>query len=135
MLFHYLRQCLRVVGFLERSLPGRQLKGEHSHRPDIHLLVVVLTSQHFWGKVVEGPAEGASPGLRDHCPAEVSDLKRIARNQDVLRLDVPVDDVARVEVGKPLTNLLQDHGNLTFQKGTNPSHYLVELPFGSVLED
>ena len=90
------------MGFFEGSLPGRQLKGEDSHRPDIHLFIVVLASQHFGGKVVEGPAEGASSGLRDHCPAEVSYLECVGRNQDVLGLDVPVDDVARVEVGQPL---------------------------------
>lgn len=63
---------------------------------------------HF-GRGVDGRAAEGVPEQRGvHCPPEVADLHHLLVHEDVLRLDVPVDDVLLVHVLDCLGDLLND---------------------------
>ena len=62
--------------------------------------VVLLVDNHLWGQVIQRAAEGVSPRCwRMDRPPEIRDLQCVFQaNQDILRLDVPMDDVLGVAI-------------------------------------
>ena len=87
--------CLSVVGYLA----GQHLVQCHTQRIDITLLIAVASARLFRGGIMDRPHDIggngiAGGGLRD---SEVRHLDfAFFGNDDILRLDIPVDNMAPV---------------------------------------
>lgn len=86
-----------VVG--EGVDPRNHLVDQHPQRPPVHRLTVALVLQDLGRQVLGRPAEGEGAildclGEAEVCQFEVS----VSGDEDVLRLQVAVDDVPRVQV-------------------------------------
>lgn len=68
-------------------------------------------------------------------PAEVSKLDRAKGVEQVLWLDVPVDDILRVDIFERLDDLKNVIGRFFFRISLLGSQVFVELSFRAVLED
>jgi hypothetical protein len=101
------------VPALEGGLASDELVAEHSHAPDVDLLVVVLAENDIRGDVVQGAAESLAVlfGGVDG-PPEVGELESAVAAQDVLGLYVSVQHALAVQVEQGLDHLPQVEGRL-----------------------
>lgn len=86
--------------FFEWRSSDKELVQENAKLPDVHAGIVLAACDHFWWKVVEGPAESGTAGCwgMDR-PSEVCKLEiSVQANKDVLWFDIAVDDVLGVAV-------------------------------------
>ena len=101
----------RVFGrAVERELPGEHLVEDDAERPDVGAGVDVLAAELFGrhvGDGADGAAGAGQAGLAgDLGQAEVGDAGRpVLGDEDVGRLDVAVDDAARVGGGQAVGDL------------------------------
>ena len=91
---------------------------------------------HFRWEIVESAAEGGAPiTWRVHAPAKVADLElAVDAEKQILRLDVPVDDVFRMEVGEGVCHLVDIDGTTALREGAKLCELLVELALAGELE-
>ena len=87
---------------LKRGPSRHKLEREHSHAPNVDTVSVLLSAippDHLWGQVVESATHClASVGGGVHTPPEIGQLDHTQAIEKVLGLDVPMDDVLRVDV-------------------------------------
>lgn len=63
---------------LKRRVSIKELKEQHAKAPHVCSFVVVTAFYHFWGKIVECPAEGGSARRRSmYRPPEIRDLNGV----------------------------------------------------------
>src|SRR5678809_904588 len=112
----------------------------HAERPEVAAIVDVLAEDLFRGHVGECAERRAGLGearavaeLRD---AEVHDLDAaIRRQQDVVRLDVPVDNAAGMRSMKTLGDLDAERLHLTYGQRTGPQPRLERFSFNQLHGD
>lgn len=92
----------------ERRLSPAQLVGKHPHTPYIDLLAVAVAIKHLRRDVVQRPAERHPfRGVAGGQP-EIAELGHTIAKQDVLRLQIPVDDVVVVHLLESHTDIPDD---------------------------
>ncbi len=96
---------------LERPPPGQHLVEHHAQRPEVRAGVELVTPRLLGRHVGRRPHGRARAGngrrARELGQAEVEDLHQtVARDHQVGRLDVPVDDPLAVRLGQPARHLL-----------------------------
>ena len=91
---------------------------------------------HLRWEIIERAAEGSAPITRRvHAPAKVADLElAVDAEKQILRLDIPVDDVFRMEVGEGVCHLVDIDGATALREGTKLCELLVELALAGKLE-
>lgn len=88
----------RLVGE-ERRVPGGHLVHQHTQRPPVDGFVVTLTEDDLRGEVLGRTAQRPCAALHSLGEAEIRHLQVTLRvDQEVLRLQVPVDQIQVVEV-------------------------------------
>jgi hypothetical protein len=92
LLFYYFGE-ISEVPYFERNAGKENLVCQHSHTPNVDLTVVALVSHHFGRGVERSAALGAPEEGRVDCPSEVAYFYSVFMQKDVLRLNVPVDDI------------------------------------------
>ena len=95
----------------------------------------ILLRSHVIGGAdgVREPGPGEPPLRLEECDAEVDDLHlALCRDQDVLRLDVPVDDPVCLEVRQRIADLAGQGQRLLHRHGVLP-HHRAERPTLDVL--
>mmetsp|Transcript_21606 Transcript_21606/g.44583 ORF Transcript_21606/g.44583 Transcript_21606/m.44583 type:complete len:271 (-) Transcript_21606:618-1430(-) len=130
-----IRHCLRLG--LKGRTSHQKLVQQHPQRPRVHLLIVLLSLDHLRGKVVQRPAHGVPPrSRRVHTPPEIRNLDIVVRpEKQILRLDIPVNDVLRMAVTKRLTEIANELGRRPLRKPPLGSEPLVQLSARTVLQN
>ncbi|KAI9454641.1 hypothetical protein BJY52DRAFT_1224973 [Lactarius psammicola] len=86
------------------------------------------------GRVGDAAEDGALVTQGMHIPAKVADLElAVDAEEEVLRLDVPVDDVLHVEVGEGIGHLVDIDGTAML-RGAVFCELLVKLTFAGKFE-
>ncbi len=96
-----------ALGF-ERRAADNQFISEHSQAPNVNGGVVFPPGNHFRGQVVQRAAQCFAPrGGRVHRPPKIGDFYQApVADQQILRFDVPVDNVFAVAVVQGVGKLL-----------------------------
>jgi hypothetical protein len=101
-------------------------------------MIVRPSRDHLWGEVVRGPAECTSdlalsqPGA----PSKVSELSPATRKEeDILRLHIPVHYGMRVEVVQSARNIIKDPCGLGLWEALAPADSREELALRSELQE
>ena len=87
--------------FVEGRSSSQKVVHENAYRPSVCPIIVTLIGDNLWGQVHWRAAEGPAllAGLQPLGNAKVGQLHVAGRvEQQVLRLEVPVDDPLRVQV-------------------------------------
>ena len=92
LLLYYLYQLLFSV-YLERVLPHQHLVHHYTQRPDIDLLIVLVSFQNLRTDIEGSPTEGC-PHLviQMHRPPEIAQFNDPFMHDNVFRFDVPMDN-------------------------------------------
>ena len=111
---------IHEVGTREGKFQSAQFKQHTAQGPDIHLLVVELPSHDLWSHVDRSPAVGLRhvPGpLKRLGDAKVSNLQFLfGGEEDVGRLEIPVEDVPAVDVAEARPHLLEPVHDVCFSQ-------------------
>ena len=109
------------IGRIEWLHPGKQVEGNDTHGPEVTALVV-LTSDDFRCEVERCPLRHQqvvflAANVRE---AEINEryLLLVPAEEHVLRLEVAVRDVQRVQIGQRLQRLAHDYGCLLLLEAT-----------------
>ena len=79
LIFYYFYQLL-FFGYPEGVLPNNHLEHHHSKRPDIDLLVVLLTSEDLWSNVERSSTKSRPQSLVSvHRPPKIAQFHHILR--------------------------------------------------------
>ena len=122
----------------EGRLPRQKLKAEDAHGPLVDFLVVGLLVDELGRHVVHRAAESRPPlvnGVRG--PAEVTqfNMHRVqVGNQNIFRLDVPMDHVAVLQVEQRLDHLRYDMSCAILREALFSAQLLVKIAMLTVLE-
>mmetsp|Transcript_20161 Transcript_20161/g.53863 ORF Transcript_20161/g.53863 Transcript_20161/m.53863 type:complete len:359 (+) Transcript_20161:566-1642(+) len=135
---------IRIAG--EWRVPAEQDVGYHAGAPDVALLAVapgVPAPQHLWRDVVRSahPRGHQRAGLEAGREAEVDQLQggigRVALEENIFWLHVPVRDLVRVQVTNPCEHLLNVLGRSCLAEATSSSvcDAVEQLPARAQLHD
>lgn len=113
-LLHHIHNLLLIRGF-----PSQQLESQNAYSPDINFLVVVAVVQLLRTTVLETTDDSSPQTLGKDRTAKVSQFhiplnitKKYLIHEDVLRFNVPVDDVVLVHIRQSLADLSDNVSSL-----------------------
>lgn len=96
---------------------------------------MLFSPEHFWGEVVQSPAESISSFLRGHCPPKICNFNSTSRYQNVLRFQITVNNVPTVQVLNSRTYLFYHKGYFILRQSVDLFDEVKELTFGSVFQN
>jgi len=117
---------------------GQELECQDSNGPDVHIVIVNLTSDHFRRKVVKRPASGlALHGDSVRRPAKVSNFKlTITPLKQIFWFEIAVNDVLGMEIVKCVAELADVPGRkLEAEPVLRRGQFLVEFSTLRILKD
>lgn len=126
---------------LEGSFANEELVRQNAQTPQVNLFVVVVLRRarldHLGREVIQRAAHGLPPvvGSMD-APAEIRDLDlAVDADQDVLRLDIPVDNMLAVQVSQRGSHLGNVLGGLPLGEAVRAAKMLIQLALAGELQD
>ncbi len=109
---------------VERQAATEEDKDDHAQGPHVNGLVITVPLEHLRGQITLSAQKGARHGLTlDHLgEAKVNQLDlrvgALAREKQILGLEVAVNDVQTVHVRHRRGDLAHQHGRFFFAEGT-----------------
>lgn len=120
----------------EWRVPRSHFIDQHSQRPPIDGLVVSLGQDDFWGQILWGTTQRPRPSLHSFREPEIGNLQvSVVVNQKILRLQISVDQVQRVQILERQHDLSGVEAGVGFAETADSPQMREHLTATNELED
>lgn len=125
----------RLIG-KERRITGRHFVDEHSERPPVHRFIVALAQNDLRRQILGRAAQRPGPSLHAFRKPEIRHLQvALVVDQQVLRLQIPIDQVQIVQILKGEHNLGGIEARMGLREAADLAQMREHLTARHVLED
>lgn len=124
-----------LLAYQEWRLPQKQFIGQNPNRPQVYLLIVSVADQNLRRQVQGSTTEGTSQlrVLQINRPPQVAKLDRPVSQNDVFRLNIPMQNHLPMHVAYPLQQVMDDIASPLLRHSLPFLHQLVKLPVAAHL--